>query len=526
MNILAINNTLPVSNITGQKNNQPKRLLMASKPDTFERSNSQHSIVAKNTQISPIARKYSTAISSLKSLNIKAQNAFDKQLQADGWSGKLADKISCLWGSKKRSKLVSEDIQANKADIEHLQNAANEGNFESEFFNIFGVKYDKEAIDNFEKVSDKYTLIQSSTQIADYTESHLRKYTQFFEKHADSINPESPNFNKTKKHPPVAETLANYKQELAKLVGGEENLQKLALSKMPNFITASREEEIEVYNHIAEGLIYTSKATAEKLKEGKKDKQIQKEYDEAFAKAYGKKNNIQKRVTDYVKAQQIRSVALKDIAMSGIIGTTLALSGTTIPAITGAAVTTVGYFGMDIADLATNKIDNSEDMSKDAIKDRIKYSLLYGAEYFVAYSLYDIIPAAESSNKVLNSSLNIARTLGIELSTAFVCEYLETGKWGTDQITPQALIAITLSAFATEELTRMGLSKDSNGIQKPISQADLSPETIKTISHRASIELQKQFEANPAKVMNLKLLNMENPELFNELLINSIGKAA
>ncbi len=489
-------------------------------PDTFERTTNP--IEYCKGGFVPSASKFNTTIDALNLMNVKAQTAFDRQLAYDGWSGKLADKISCLWSSKNRASLVSDDLQVHKMQIENLENAARVGNFRSEFFKTFGVNYDEEAIKDYEKASAKYTLIKSADQVADYTKEHLTEYTNFFTKHKNSINPESPDFDKHGRHVDVEKKLDGFKEELTKIVGGKENLKVLELSKRPDFITLSREEQIDVYKDIAEGLIYTSAETAEKLKHGKKIDEIQKEYDEAYKKAFGETNNIQKRVDKYIKTQQIRSTALKDVAMSGIIGATIALSKTSLPTLTGAAVSTVGYIGMDLADLATNKIDNKEDMSEEAVKDVVKCAVLSGVEYIVGSKMYDIIPEANSKNQVLNSALNTARTLGIELSVAFVSEYAQTGEWATYQMNPKDFVKLTLARFAIEELTRMGLSAPA-GRKSNYSPMKLSEDATSTVVDRATKELQKQYAKNPAQFMNLKLLSMEKPELFNELMTSTLN---
>lgn len=522
MNISAINSSTPVNLFAGRKGGLRRRFLPASKPDTFEKTKNEDVFTEKTSNIF-LAKKYEECVKGLKALNSKAQRTFEQQNQFDGWSAKLGEKISGLWGSKNRSELVKDDINQSKFEIEQLEEAASEGNFQSKFYEIFKVGYNKDAIDKFSQFAEKYTLIQSSEQIAEFTEEHLRGHIDFFEEHKNSINPESPDFDKTKKHPDINKRLSEYKSELSKMVGGDDNLKSLAEKKMQGFITASKEQEIDVYNQIAEDLIYTTQNNYEQLKEGKKDKELEKEYNRLYEKAFGKTNNIQKRVNKYVLAQQIRSVAVKDMAIAGIVGASIALTKTQLPNLTGSIVTTAGYFGMDLADLATNGIDNREDLTKESIKNLAKNSLLYGAEYFVGSKLYDIIPTPSTENKILNRTLNVTRTLGIELSSAFVCEYIETGKWGTDQITPQSLIALTLATFAAEELTRLGLSSPS-GLKSEYHPEKmlLSEQTVETVSRRATAELQKQYAKNPVAVMNLKLLNLENPELFNQLMAATI----
>lgn len=489
-------------------------------PDTFERTTNP--LEYDKATFVPSAAKFTSTTDTLTLMNTKAKTAFDRQVAYDGWSGKLMDKLSALWGSKNRASLVSDDIHMHKAQIENLENAARVGNFKSEFFKTFGVGYNDEAIQNFETASAKYTLIKSAEQIADYTDEHLSEYVKFFDKHKNSINPESPNFDEFGRHVNIDKKLGEFKEELTKVVGGKENLKELELSKRSDFITLSKEEQIEIYKDIAQTLIYTSNTTAEKLKDGKSSKEIQKAYDDAYKAAFGEKNNIQKRVDKYIKAQQIRSTAVKDVLMSGIIGATIALTKTSTPTLVGSMVTTAGYIGMDLADLATNKIDNKEDLSEDVVKDIVKCAVLCGAEYMVGSKMYDIIPEANYKNKVLNGALDTARTLGIELSVAFVSEYAQTGEWATYQMNPKDFIKLTLATFAVEELTRMGLSAPA-GRKSNYSPMKVNDPVANVVVERATKELQKQFDKNPTKFMNLKLLCMEKPELFNELMTSSLN---
>lgn len=522
MKISAVNNLTSVNHV--QVKPLSTRYISVTGVDTFTRT--QDSTATNQAASNPIEKRtytptkeFKDTITTLNSLQNQAENTFQKQLDAMGWCGKLADKMSTIWLSKNRSNLVSEDLQQNRAQIENLEIAAHRGNFRNEFFKTFGVNYDKEAIDNFQKESQNYTLIKAADQMAETSKEELGEYLKFFEEHFDSINPESSNFNRYKKHPDVAGKLTEYKNSLEKYVGGKDNLKQLAMAKRNDFSILSKEEQVEVYNEISESLIYTYQQTANKLKNGKSDKEIQKDYDNAYKKAFGTKNNIQKRVSNYVKAQETRTIAVEDMAISGLIGAAVAISGTGAPALLGAGITTIGYLGFDISELATNNIDNKEDLDKETVKDLVKCSLISGVEYFVGSKLYDIIPDSKTGKKVLDASLNTARTLGIELSTAFAGEYLRSGEWAVNQMDPKSFVGLTLSAFGTEELVRMGLSS-SKGLK-----SDYMPQSFKVAEHTmekisiaANNELQKQFAKNPAKFMNLKLLSIENPKIFKQVI--------
>lgn len=525
MDINSVKNLSTINRI-GQQYAPSTRYISKTITDSFERkSDLFNQNLENNDDNTHIARKYNTAVDVLNTMNNKAERDFKSQLAMDGWSAKLGEKICSIFGSKKTSTIIEKDIKTNKAEIEHLKKAAMNGTFEDEFKDIFGVKYDKNAVNEFKTVSEKYALVESSQKLADNTKTTLTKYIDFFEENKKSINPESEDFDRYKKTQNIDEKLNKYEQTLYKYTGGKENFDKLAAARRKDFATLSREDRLDVYNDIANGLIYTTEKTAEALKHGKTDNELKKEYDLAYEKAFGTKNNIQKKVADYILTQQIRSIAVKDIAVSGIVGAAIATSGTTLPALTGAAVTTFSYMGMDTLDLATNNIDDSLDLTNNSVKEIVKYSLIYGAEYFVGSKLYDIVPTAETGNKVLNGVLDVARTTGIELSTAFVSEYLETGEWGTDQITPKALVGITLATYGTEELLRMGLSAPSGLKHQYTPKLSGVAVDAADFSKRAMSVLEKQFKSNPASVMNLKLLSVENAELFNTLLTATLQQA-
>lgn len=492
--------------------------------DTFERTSMTIDEKSKVSdpiavQYAPVASEIKSTLTTLKSLQVKADTTFQKQQMVNGWISRFSDKLSVLWGSKNRASLVEDDLQMNRHYIENLDAAAREGNFRAEFYKTYGVNYNREKIEAFDKQSAKYTSIKVAEQIAEQADEKLGGFVKYFEKNRNSINPESPNFDPYAKHAPIASKFEEYQAELEKFVGGKENLQKFAALKRSYFPVASREEQIEVYNEIALGLIHTYDTTAQKLKEGKTDKEIQKEYDQAYKEAFGEKNNIQKRVSDYVKAQQIRTVVVEDFAVAGLIGAVIGLTGPASPALVGAGLSTASYIGLDLSELATNKIDNSIDMDKEAVKDVIKCSAIVGLEYFVGTKLYDVVPEIKTGKKVLDSALDVARTLGIELSTAFVSEYAQTGEWATYQTDPKSFIKSTLATFAIEELVVMGLK---SALTSQPTGNSISSKSMKKFTDAANIELEKQFRKNPAKVMNLKLISIENPELFQQLMTTTL----
>lgn len=115
-----------------------------------------------------------------KSLNT-AKKDFQAQLDDDGWAGDLADGVSVLWGSKNRASVVRKDIKAEEDRIKQLEAAANksEASFQAKFKQIYGVNYNKAAIDRYNNkpTEENYkkafgTKFQNiKTRVAEYNES-------------------------------------------------------------------------------------------------------------------------------------------------------------------------------------------------------------------------------------------------------------------------------------------------------------------------------------------------------------------
>lgn len=486
-------------------------------PDTFERTTFGE-INVKPAQVE-VREEFSDTISTLITLHDKAKTTFDKQVALDGWSGKLADKISALWGSKNRATVVSRDLNEFDKTVQNLDKAAKSGNFRAKFKENFGIDFNKDAIDNFKKISEKNDLIQVSSKIALETNKKLGSYVSYFEKKADYLSPDRLSDTAHRRFEESRVKFGEFKRNLSSMVGGEKNLKKLAAEQNENFAAATTEEQVKVYVQIAKQLITTSKETAKSIQGGQTEKELQKEYDEAYTKAFGSENNIIKRVDKYVRSQQVGAVLVRDSLLAATIGATIATSGTAYPILMGSGMSVVGNIGLDVSEMMTNNTDNKIDLSKKEVGIIIKDAAITGAEYMVGSALYEVIPMAATGSKVANGALNVARTLGIELTTAFVAEYARTGKWATEQIDPKTFVKLTLATYGIEELARIGLSSYTKTVGK---NRPVPPKVMENFTERANEELQKMYTHAPKDVLNLKFISMQNPEKFSELLALSL----
>ncbi len=77
----------------------------------------------------------------------KATQEFEKQLSKDGWAGKFADRISILWNSKNRAKVVDKDLEKHSQLLQELSNLASDSeDFRAKFQEIFGIEYNEQAV--------------------------------------------------------------------------------------------------------------------------------------------------------------------------------------------------------------------------------------------------------------------------------------------------------------------------------------------------------------------------------------------
>ena len=425
------------------------------KPDTFERTTTSEKTQNQTNPVN-VREEFSNTINTLSSMHDKAKTAFENQLAEDGWSARLADKLSGLWGSKNRASLVKKDLIKYDNQIKALDAAAKKGNFKAKFRETFGVGYNKKEIENFEKISKQYTLVNISREIASKTEEKFRPYISYFEKNTQYLTPENHNTESQKKFAEANTKLGEFEANLSEMLGGKEKFNSFL--KKEHYNELSGEDKAKVATQIAEQIIDGANSSLKEIRNGKNDMQLQKEYDDAFKKAFGSKNDIVKRVDKYVRSQQIGAVFIRDSILAGAIGATIATSGTAYPALVGSGVTFVGCAGLDMSEYLTNNVDNKEDMSKDVVKDIIKDAAISGVEYIVGSKLYDFIPVAKTASPLLNGTLNTARIMGIELPTAFVAEYARTGKWATEDMDPKSFIKLVFTAYAIEEYATTALT--------------------------------------------------------------------
>ena len=131
------------------------KLKLKSSASQADKTKNQSGTTQANAKSAPVKTNsaQTKTLNYLIKENKSARQAFDKQMEQDGWAGDVADGVSALWGSKNRASKVRKDLSANNKNMSELKKAAQQGEeqFKTKFEQIYGVKYNQKAIDNYMK---------------------------------------------------------------------------------------------------------------------------------------------------------------------------------------------------------------------------------------------------------------------------------------------------------------------------------------------------------------------------------------
>jgi hypothetical protein len=365
------------------------------------------------------SKEHNSALIVLTELNNEAQTKFDKEINKNGWIGKTADKTSEIVGSHLCKERIEEKINQNRADIEALEQANADGNFNSKFFEIYGKNYDKQAVEEFKAIYDKTAEIKATKQIAKNNEKALNKYIKYFQE-ISNIEEEKHYSIKTDKNPD--EELKKFEKNLAIAVGGEQILNNIYEQNKEKGVS-DRQQKIDIYIDLAQSIMEQDKAKIEELTESKPDIILMKEYTQAYGKAFGYKNDINRDVTEYALAQKARKYAIKVASLQMSVTGVGLTTGMAMTPLNKAGVRVLSKFGMDTADTKTRKENN--ELNKQTMKKITKNSLIYGCTYLTRLKLYKTLPKIMESDSLISYGIEQLRKFGIQLVTGQVQEQVK-----------------------------------------------------------------------------------------------------
>lgn len=300
-----------------------------------------------------------------------AQTSFDHQMKEDGWAGDVADFTSGLWSSKNRAKFVREDITKFNGQIKQLQLAETKGSnaYKEKFYETFGVEYDADNIAIYKKKEQ-----QNQAAIAVYgvennfnsTNNKLLKNPKLQE---ETYTTTAPTFAGAITTTSVSATKEQvYNRELnnfAQFIGqgdvknGKAQLEAYMKSKGLDLNKATIDQKYIVMHDRAVSYSKELHKNTMTVTESKGMAAFTKEYEASYNAAFGIKNDIAKRVTDYNNSQQAGAAIVKNgVIMAGSIAAGVLTGGaglTLFPAImaTGASAAAVTA-GVEVSDRLTS----------------------------------------------------------------------------------------------------------------------------------------------------------------------------
>lgn len=473
-------------------------------------------------------KKYEDVVKTLTLFSNNAEKSFEKQYKEDGFFAKSVDAISVLWLSQNRSKVVKQDLDTYNKHIEELNQSIKKGNFEQKFEEIFKVKYEQENIDKFNEANDRLILASTTKYMSDTVNEKLKNDLKI----AKDLNGELKD-HVTKTFIPMAPTgsipyiytktpektvFENMEKAITDAVGGKDALSGMLESQNLK-ADATQKDKYRAYYNIAKFLTDTSKMTAEKCCKGKTQKELKKDYDEAYLKAFGKKNDIQKRVDNYNRSQQIGSSMLQCGVENPVRLALLGLFKLTNPLATIPLSVALGY-GLDLLENATDKVKEN-DFLKNSTKELMEETTQSYVDYAIKTGMEMMLPNFKTGNEIINTILSTARRTTVTVTTNMVSEYMSSGKWDNTQIAPRAFVSVVFGRMSAKgDIGKNLLSMTRGGVKDALLYDNSEKNSVKQFINSLQKELQKEYMKNPELYSSMKAIAINNPKAFEEMIVD------
>ena len=255
--------------------------------------------------------------------------------------------------------------QNEKDPVTGLPMRSGEDNFRSAFKRVYGVDYDPVAVEAYSKKRTQYQQAASA----------YAQETKFNTDCANLINGNGVLSAETMSYTTetgrvvtsvISDKQKVYDRELKNFAafvgqGNEQNglkgLNDLMKKAGINPETASIDEKYRFLSQQAKIISNGLHQNTQSVTGGKSFKDIQNEYNHSYATAFGTKNDVQRRVTEYVDSIETSSMILKSgVKIVGGVVIGIATGGTGLAAMaTAAGAQTTLSFTVDAADLATSE---------------------------------------------------------------------------------------------------------------------------------------------------------------------------
>jgi len=275
------------------------------------------------------------------------------------------------YSSASGSDLPSFMTQGKKDPVTGLPVRSNEDNFKSAFHRIYGVDYDPVAVEAYSKKRTQYQQAAAANAQETKFNADCSKLVK-----GDGILREETSAHATQTGATYTVTTATkqqvYDKELKKFAAfvgqgnakeGIKGLNELMRKSGINPETASIDDKYRFLSQQAKVISRGLHQNTQSATGGKKFDEIQREYDHSYATAFGTKNDVQRRVTQYVDSVETGSMILKSgVKIVGGVVIGIATGGTGVAAMAvSAGAQTALSFTVDASDLATSQRGGTTD---------------------------------------------------------------------------------------------------------------------------------------------------------------------
>ena len=525
---LNISNTNKIQNKPIQKGFRQNNFVQ--KPDTFEH-NSNINFTGKANRI----KQYNVTTDSLFNAGKDAQISLNGQLASEGWAGRVADSVSRLWNSKNRAVLVQEDINKYNEQMEDLKKSVNDDTFTDKFKEIFGVDYNPSNIRKYEKTAKRFNMAVTTKSVSDIVSAKLKDDMEIYRENNGELKDKIervpnyfanvgsvPYFDKTTKKEDI---LKNMETDLVSIVGSKETLNSTLKASGMDTEKMSDQEKYNAYGLMTKFLIETTKQTSINLSHGKNIKELKKEYDDAYVKAYGTKNHIQERVDKYNRSQIIGAAAVRGAtraATSALV--MLAAPEAGFAKLVAKSATTMGIkILVDSSDKATAKSDDIFDSK--AFKKIVRSASISGGEKMAIGLVGAMLPEVSTGLDVLDEVLSQTKDVAIDTSLGLVGEKLKKGNWATNQIAPRLLISFVFNNLGTDsQEVKALLDMTKGGINQYMKYTTRGINPTKTIIEGTKVALSNAEFQNDKSFDKLRDLSINNPEEYTKMMVSVLDE--
>ncbi len=481
----------------------------------------------KKLDLKPVSQQSQRLRQGIVSRMQKSYNAaatsFNGQMQKDGWAGDVADGISKLWNNNlwnltgNTADMVRADLKQYRAQTADLRESIARQDFPQKFRQIYGINYNEQNIKTFynteSKVKNVATAITTARAVQSAFELPLKQYNENYGLYKDHVEVLHGPTGTIEKKVPKEMLLKGLRGKVEEMVGGQKGVEQIAKQSNIDLSKLSDADKYKFYGKIAQQLVDASKNAEKRALNGKSFEYYEKQYDAAYARAFGTKNNIQKRVAKYNTSQEIGTAAVKAGTQAiVVVGSSVAIvaSGGTATPLVVAGISGAASIAIDVTDKATNGIKGDVKKSMPGI---LKSGMIDAAFTYaggnVAKGLKTFVnPTTAAGSAVVNATAN-----GIGAATEGTIKDAVTG--GFDNF---SLKTFAIRALIASTLGNVKLVTNNDALVKTIGvgkSATMSA-TIKSVK----IELKEQAKAQGATNAQKVVQFMEqNPEEFEKIVM-------